>query len=297
MSGFQALANYIHGESMRVQHRASTRTPVVVDSFDPQTFAVKLKLMPDSIDPQKPVLTGWIPLHTLQTGNQFGWYSPPNINDHGWLEFHDDDREAATFSQAVFNDVLKPIGTVQAGELNYIHSTLSSMYFNQNGQVIFTDKPTGTGNNKTWDSILMDGPNQAMTFDAPTSKTSNTKIDNYIKIDGKNRRFTLIVDDETNDTVHNEIIFDGVAKTFTLTTKLGQSVTFDNQGNVAVSATTGNVAVSSSTGNVSVATGTGNISIAPGSGSVFLGGTGSDGIYAAVQTTSGPSVNVSAKIG
>ncbi len=41
----------------------------------------------------------------------------------------------------------------------------------------------------------------------------------------------------------------------------------------------------------------GSIAINPGGGDVFLGGNGSDGSYALVETVSGPSVNVKAKIG
>ncbi len=146
MSNSEALVNLIHREVIRVLHRNTRRTPVIVDSYDPTTYAAKFKLMPDSVD--QPVITGWIPLHTLQSGNNFGWHSPPAIGDHGWLDFHEDDREAAFFSAATFNDQFKPV-QVQAGELMYQHKSGSQVYFKQDGTVTIKDK----GGN----SIVMDG--------------------------------------------------------------------------------------------------------------------------------------------
>jgi phage baseplate assembly protein gpV len=142
----EALINLIHREALRVLHRNTRRTPVVVDSYDPKTYAAKFKLMPDSVS--QDVITGWIPLHTLQTGNNFGWHSPPNVGDHGWLDFHEDDREGGTFTAATFNDKFKPIA-VDAGEVMYQHKTGSQIYFKKDGTVTVKDK----GGN----SIVMNG--------------------------------------------------------------------------------------------------------------------------------------------
>ena len=146
MSVHEQLVNMIHREVVRVLHRNTRRTPVIVDSYDPATYAAKFKLMPDSVT--TPVITGWIPLHTLQSGNNFGWHSPPNIGDHGWLDFHEDDREAGFYSAATFNDQFKPV-QVQAGELMYQHKSGSQIYFKQDGTVTIKDK----GGN----SIVMNG--------------------------------------------------------------------------------------------------------------------------------------------
>jgi hypothetical protein len=143
----EALINLIHREALRVIHRSTRRTPVTVDSFDPKTYSSKFKLQPDSIE--QDVTTGLIPLHTLQSGNGFGWHSPPNIGDHGWLDFHEDDREGGTFTNATFNDKFKPI-EVQAGELLYQHKTGSQIYFKTDGTVTIKDK-NGTN------TIVMNG--------------------------------------------------------------------------------------------------------------------------------------------
>lgn len=152
MSSFEALTNYIHREAERAVARHTQRTPAVVDSYDPQTHAVKVKFMPDSEDTA--LVSGWIPLHPIQTGNNFGWHMPPNIGDHVWVEFHDDDREAGQVVVATFNDQFQPINTVQAGEWLYKNKWGASVYFKQDGSVAVMDK-----NNN---SLFLDGNNIAL---------------------------------------------------------------------------------------------------------------------------------------
>jgi phage baseplate assembly protein gpV len=134
MSGYETLINLIHREAVRVISRMTRRTPAIVDSYDPKTHAAKFKLMPDSSG--QPVITGWLPLHTHQTGNNYGWHMPPRINDHGWLEFHEDDREGATWVGGMFNDKFKPLPT-QPGELQYQTVWGHVMYFKQDGTITF----------------------------------------------------------------------------------------------------------------------------------------------------------------
>lgn len=128
----EALLNVVRREVLRVMHRTTRRTPVIVDAYDPQTHAAKFRLMPDSVD--SAVVTGWIPLHTIHTGNNYGFHAAPNIGDHGWLEFHEDDREGGTFTGATFNDKLKPLVT-QAGELQYQTIWGHVLYFKQDGSL------------------------------------------------------------------------------------------------------------------------------------------------------------------
>jgi hypothetical protein len=140
MSEHDALANWVHMEVMRVLHRTTRRTPVQVDGYDDKTHAVKLKLMPDSMDGSDPVITGWVPLPTPQGGNGFGWHMPPNINDHGWVEFHDSDREAGQYVGGVFNDKFKPIAGVKAGEWLYKNAWGTLINFKADGSATVADK-------------------------------------------------------------------------------------------------------------------------------------------------------------
>jgi hypothetical protein len=130
---------------------------------------------------------------------------PPNIGDHGWLEFHEDDREAGQFIGAVFNDKFKPLRT-EAGEWQYRNKFGASLDWKKDGSTTYTDKAGNT--------IILDG-----------------------------------------------------SGTVTVANKNGNKVILDPGGNVQVIP----------------------------KGFVFLGGTGSDGIYDFVLTNSGPSINVKAK--
>jgi phage gp45-like len=68
----------------------------------------------------------------------------------------------------------------------------------------------------------------------------------------------------------------------------GAAVLYDQNGNVIFANMTNGIQISAKTGNVTVTP--------PSGKKVFLGGSGSDGTYAAVSTVSGPSTNVMAKI-
>jgi uncharacterized protein involved in type VI secretion and phage assembly len=153
----EALLNLIHREVFRVLARSTRRTPAVVDSYDPTTYAAKFKLMPDSEDTA--VVTGWISLGTPQSGNNYGWHQPPEIGAHGWLEFHEGDREAAVWHASQFNDQFQPVQT-QSGETQYITKWGSLVYFKNDGSVTIKDK-NGS------DSIVMDG-NGTVTITATT---------------------------------------------------------------------------------------------------------------------------------
>jgi phage baseplate assembly protein gpV len=181
MSEIEGLIDLIHAEVLRVLHRTTRRSPVVVDSYDPQTHAAKFKLMPDSDGNNEPVITGWIPLHPQQTGNGAGWHIPPNIGDHGWIEFHDDDREGGTFQAAVFNDKFPPDKTVQAGEWKYIHpKTKTKIYYDNSGNITITGMNTsdgkGGGQDNSKQTIILKADGSVTTQD-------RTGVDNIV-LDG-----------------------------------------------------------------------------------------------------------------
>lgn len=134
---WEALRNSVVREVLRALDRRTRRVPVAVDSYNPQLHAVKLKLQPED------TLTGWVPIQPLQTGNGFGFHVAPNVNDHGWLEFHEADRRAGVFVGGTFNDLFQPV-EVQAGEWLYKHKSGSSLYFKDDGSVVMTDKGGAT---------------------------------------------------------------------------------------------------------------------------------------------------------
>lgn len=236
MSESEALANFVHREVLRVMHRSTRRTPGVVDSYDKETHSVKLKLMPDSIDDNHPVITGWLPLHPVQTGNKAGWYSPPNIGDHGWIEFHDDDREAGHFQVATFNDKFPPDKTVNAGELKYIHpGTQTQIYFDKNGNITIRGQNTsnsngGNNNNGQSGGSNQDNSKQTIVLKSDGSITAQDKSGNAkIVLDGNGnitisaKKYTINATDEIDLNCTKVVINGGTAPVETISGGLGSN--------------------------------------------------------------------------
>lgn len=130
--------------------------PCIVDGYNPALHAVKVRLQPDDI------ITGWIQIETPQ----IGWQIAPNVNDPGWVEFHEDDRRAGVFVGTAFNDNFPPPKSIAAGEAYYQNKSGASSYFKADGSITFTDKGgasialDGSGNitltGKAGQTIVMD---------------------------------------------------------------------------------------------------------------------------------------------
>ncbi len=130
----EALVNLVHREVVRVLDGRTRETAGIVDSYDPVTHSVKMKLQPEDI------LTGWMPLRQAQAGNGVGSHMAPSIGDHMSAAFHEDEREAGTVSGAFFNDISKPV-SVEAGEWRYISPNgKAEFYFKKDGSFEVKDK-------------------------------------------------------------------------------------------------------------------------------------------------------------
>lgn len=78
----------------------------------------------------------------------------------------------------------------------------------------------------------------------------------------------------------------------------GNAVLYDDKGNVAWMQGTGGISLNAKTGTVGITSQDNKVFVKPASGQmVFLGGDGTDGAYDFVETVSGPSINVKARIG
>lgn len=78
----------------------------------------------------------------------------------------------------------------------------------------------------------------------------------------------------------------------------GNAVLYDDKGNVVFAKSKDGLSINAKTGGVEIRAQDNKVTVKPGGGQmVFLGGDGADGSYDFVQTVSGPSINVKAKIG
>lgn len=98
-----------------------------VTSYDPETYAVIVKLQPDEN------LTGWIPIKTLAVGNGWGLYFPPEIGDQAVVQFQEGDLESGICLGFLYNNEDKPL-SCQSGEWWMVHKSGVKVLF-QDGKI------------------------------------------------------------------------------------------------------------------------------------------------------------------
>lgn len=157
----EALRNFIHREVFRVLDRRTRRTPCQVSSYNGQTHTVKVTLLPEG------TLSGWMQIEEPQHGEMHA----PNIDDFGWIEFHENDRRAGTFVAAVHNNNAPPPKQINAGEYYKEIKSGQSIYLKNDGSIAMVDA-AGT-------SIVTDGKGSGvmtakveMTVNAPAINLS-----------------------------------------------------------------------------------------------------------------------------
>jgi phage baseplate assembly protein gpV len=104
----------MRGEAARVMAELSHTRMGLVDGYDPENYAVRVRFQPED----KP--SGWLPLQTLRAGNGAGVYAPPNLGDQVVVAFQEADRDAGVVLGALYNDEDKPL-PVPAGEIWMVH--------------------------------------------------------------------------------------------------------------------------------------------------------------------------------
>lgn len=100
----------------------------VVDSYDPSTYAVKVRIQPEG------AITGWMPLDSPWVGNQWGIFAPPSIGDQVVVTCLEDDPSVGYVSARTFNDEDRPL-SVQSGEFWLVHKSGSLLKFHNDGSV------------------------------------------------------------------------------------------------------------------------------------------------------------------
>ncbi len=70
-----ALANAMRTQAALMDGARALVMLGIVQSFDPNKYAVKVMLQPDGIE------TGWLPLTSIWVGNNWGLFAPPNPGD------------------------------------------------------------------------------------------------------------------------------------------------------------------------------------------------------------------------
>lgn len=126
---YDAVLNIVHREVMRVLGASPRRIACTVDGYNPADHTVRVITQPDG------TLSGWIQIQALQIGMMVA----PNVNDPGWLEFHEGDGDAPVFVGSSHNDLNAPPTQIQEGEFFYKNAKGQTFYFKNDGSTMLTD--------------------------------------------------------------------------------------------------------------------------------------------------------------
>lgn len=114
MSGFDALRSNVAQLAQMAARGFSPPRFGIVSSYDPDAYAVKVKLQPSDIE------SGWLPILVLQAGKAWGIYAGPAIGDMALIVFQEGDVDVGICLGFVPNDEDAP-PKVESGEILLIH--------------------------------------------------------------------------------------------------------------------------------------------------------------------------------
>jgi phage baseplate assembly protein V len=128
---FGHLTNHMRKVGQQVLDALAKTRHGLVSSYDPNNYAVKVRLQPDDTE------TGWLPLKSIFIGNGWGLFCPPTIGDAVEVDFQEGSVEAGSVGWRFFNDEDRPV-SCPAGSFWLLHQSGSGLKFNADGSVELT---------------------------------------------------------------------------------------------------------------------------------------------------------------
>lgn len=122
------MQNQMRREALRAIEQEARPRAGIVDGYDPDHYAVKVRIQPEDI------LTGWLPLTSPWVGNQWGMYSPPSLGDIVDVHFQQNGPNAAYVVQKFFSTTVQPL-PVPSGEFWLVHKSGSLFKLHNDGSV------------------------------------------------------------------------------------------------------------------------------------------------------------------
>lgn len=133
----ETLLNIIRREAERIVRRFYRPTEVgVVDSYDPETHSVKLKMQPYEH------LTGWIQLPTHHIGNGYGLAIGASPGEQFYVSFRNGDQSTPYITGRVYSDQEQP-PKVESKEINLSNFKKTKIFFDKDDNMTF-EHSTGT---------------------------------------------------------------------------------------------------------------------------------------------------------
>lgn len=124
----EALLNAMRQQASLANSRTAIAKLGIVTSYDPKSYCIKASLEP--LIPE----TGWLAYLSAVAGNQWGFFTPPEIGSQVMVLFHEGNVEAGVAIGSMFSTVDKPLA-VPAGEFWLVHKQGSRFKFTNDGKV------------------------------------------------------------------------------------------------------------------------------------------------------------------
>src|SRR5574343_185207 len=128
----EKIMNQVRNQAEHATGQITKTKYGIIDSYDPSTYSVKVKLQPDD------TLTGWLPIKSVWIGNEWGMFCPPTIGDQVVIDFIEGDIDAGIVRLGSFTNDDRPItqpNGIPSGEFWLVHQSGSMLQFLNDGTV------------------------------------------------------------------------------------------------------------------------------------------------------------------
>jgi uncharacterized protein involved in type VI secretion and phage assembly len=121
--------NAMRAQAQMAQGEKTTHRVGQVTAYDPNKYAVKVKMWPDTQES-----LGWIPLASMYIGSGWGLVAGPSIGDQVIIAFDREDQDAGVVVGRFFTDVEQP-PAAPSGEFWLVHKSGGYLKFTNDGNV------------------------------------------------------------------------------------------------------------------------------------------------------------------
>lgn len=123
------MLNIIRREVERVVATRAVPRIALVDGYDPQRYAARVKLLPE----QK--LTGWLPIAVEWMGSGWGLLAPVSPGDQVLVEFQEHNKDSGIITKRLFDTRNPPPANCPSGEIWLIHKSGSYFKLTNDGKM------------------------------------------------------------------------------------------------------------------------------------------------------------------
>lgn len=123
------VLNAVRREVGRVLSRLALPKCGTVTAYDPATHSAKVLLHPEEVE------TGWLPIRSPWSGNDWGMFAPPTPGDEVEVQFQEGGKQAGYVALRAFGDRFRPL-PVPSGEFWLVHKSGGFLKFTNDGKFL-----------------------------------------------------------------------------------------------------------------------------------------------------------------